>query len=92
MSFVGAIAERLVGREATAADADSLASAEAVGLSLGVYKFEIGALYAEGAVAENGEFGGHIVKLWSDEVVKRGVLRERRKVVKLAAGWPTGGL
>ena len=64
VAFVGAVAERLLVGEAAAADADALAAAQAVGLALGVHDFEILALHAEGAIGENGEFGGHVFELW----------------------------
>jgi hypothetical protein len=50
MTFVRAIAERLLSAQAAAADADTLAAAEAVGLALGVYEFKIFALYTKRAI------------------------------------------
>jgi hypothetical protein len=59
MAFVRAVAKRLLLREAAAADADALAAAQAVGLAFGVNYFDVFALYAEGAIGKNGDFGGH---------------------------------
>jgi hypothetical protein len=47
MTFVRAIAERLLGAQATAADADALAATEAIRLALCVNEFEILAFYAK---------------------------------------------
>jgi hypothetical protein len=52
MTFVRAIAERLLGAQAAPADANTLAAAKAVGLALCINKFEIFALYAERAVGK----------------------------------------
>jgi len=54
MAFVRAIAEGLLGAQPAAADADALATAEAVGLALGIDEFKIFALHAERAVGEYG--------------------------------------
>jgi hypothetical protein len=54
MTFVRAIAERLLGAQAAPADANTLAAAKAVGLALCINKFEIFALYAERAVGKYG--------------------------------------
>jgi hypothetical protein len=47
MTFVRAIAERLLGAQAAAADADALAATEAVRLALCVNEFKILAFYAK---------------------------------------------
>jgi hypothetical protein len=47
MTFVRAIAERLLGAQAAAADADALATTKAVRLALGINEFKILAFYAK---------------------------------------------
>jgi hypothetical protein len=62
VAFVRPVAEGFLVGKAAAADADSLPATQAVGLALRVNKFDISALYAEGAIAEDGEFRSHEVK------------------------------
>jgi hypothetical protein len=54
MPFVRAIAERLLGAQAAAADADALAATEAVRLALCVNEFKILAFYTERAIGKYG--------------------------------------
>jgi hypothetical protein len=60
VAFVRAVAEGLVAGKPAAADADAFAAAEAVGIALGIDKFDI-ALYAQGSVAEYSEFSSHVL-------------------------------
>ena len=59
--FVRAIAERLLGAQPAAADADTLPAAEAIRLALSINQLKIVALYAERAIGKYCKFGSHVV-------------------------------
>jgi hypothetical protein len=61
VAFVRAVTEGLVVGEPAAADAHPFAPTQAIRLPVGVNDFEI-PFDAKGAIAENSEFGSHVVK------------------------------